>query len=222
MLGLKKTDFKVWHLKTVPPPRPTRCLTLQKREKTNIRGCKATSNKPTASHLHIYIMASVTLLPAALQNSLQEIVDQSNQAAAEIRAILLSTTEGVPLGRVYASSSSRGDQQQQQQQQQPPLNEEVLASIESVWAPASKQFPVLGLEKVHCVTAMYDHGTLMHVYQTPLVVTILCGPSSQCSNLGAIRSTTIPLLKQALEPLCTTLVESLKPDYESSATAYYQ
>jgi hypothetical protein len=164
-------------------------------------------------------MASVTLLPAALQNSLQEIVDQANQAAAEIRAILLSTTEGVPLGRVYArSSNSSSDPHHQQQQQQ--LNEEVLASIESVWAPTSKQFPVLGLEKVHQVTAIYDHGILLHVYQTPLVVTILCGP--QCANLGAIRSTAIPLLKQALEPLCTTLVESLKPDYESSATAYYQ
>lgn len=161
-------------------------------------------------------MASViTLLPAALQNSLQEIVDRSNQAAAEIRAILLSTTEGVPLGRVYAP----GDYQQ-------PLNEEVLASMESVWAPASKQFPVLGLGGkgvAHQVTAIYDHGILMHVYQTPLVVTILCGPQS---NLGAIRSTAIPLLKQALEPLCTTLVESLKPDYEShpaaAAATYYQ
>jgi hypothetical protein len=168
-------------------------------------------------------MASVTLLPAALQNSLQEIVDQSNQAAAEIRAILLSTTEGVPLGRVYARSGGGSGSSDQQHQQL--LNEEVLASIESVWAPASKQFPVLGLGngKVHQVTAIYDHGILMHVYQTPLVVTILCGgPHAHCANLGAIRSTTIPLLKQALEPLCTTLVESLKPDYESSATAYYQ
>jgi Mitogen-activated protein kinase kinase 1 interacting len=165
-------------------------------------------------------MASVALLPAALQNSLQEIVDQSNQAAAEIRAILLSTAEGVPLGRVYASTSTGSSSDQHQQLL---LNEEVLASIESVWAPASKQFPVLGLgNKVHQVTAMYDHGILMHVYQTPLVVTILCGPHAHSSNLGAIRSTTIPLLKQALEPLCTTLVESLKPDYESSATAYYQ
>ena len=47
-------------------------------------------------------MAAVTLLPASLQNSLQEIVERSNQAAAGIRVILLSTFEGVPLGRVYA------------------------------------------------------------------------------------------------------------------------
>jgi hypothetical protein len=50
-----------------------------------------------------------------------------------------------------------------------PLNEEVLATLESVWAPASKQIPALGMEKVHQVTAIYDHGTLIHTYQAPVV-----------------------------------------------------
>jgi predicted regulator of Ras-like GTPase activity (Roadblock/LC7/MglB family) len=100
-------------------------------------------------------MAAVTLLPASLQNAMQEIVERTSQSGAGIRAILLSTTEGVPLGRVYA-----GDE---------PLNEEVLATLESVWAPASKQIPALGMEKVHQVTAIYDHGTLIHVYQAPVV-----------------------------------------------------
>jgi hypothetical protein len=180
-------------------------------------------------------MAAVNLLPASLQNTLQEVVERTNQSGAGIRVILLSTTEGVPLGRVYASDQ--------------PLNEEVLASIESVWAPASKQIPVLGLEKVHQVTAIYDHGTLIHVYQAPVVrsaganvawilyllpynnlillvffvqvVTILCGPQT---NLGAVRATAIPLLKQTLEPLCTTLVNSLNPPdmHEANNPAYYQ
>jgi hypothetical protein len=96
-----------------------------------------------------------TLLPASLQNALQEIVERANQRGAFVRAILLSTTEGVPLGRVYATDQ--------------PLNEDVLASIESVWAPASKQFPVLGLDKVKSVIAIYDHGTLAHIYQAPMV-----------------------------------------------------
>ena len=95
-----------------------------------------------------------TLLPASLQNALQEIVERANQRAAFVRAILLSTTEGVPLGRVISDQT---------------LNEDVLASIESVWAPASKQFPVLGLDKVKQVTAIYDHGTLVHIYQAPMV-----------------------------------------------------
>jgi ragulator complex protein LAMTOR3 len=98
-----------------------------------------------------------SLLPTSLQNSLQGIVQQSNLRGASIRAILLSTTEGVPLGRVM------------QQQQQQNLNEDVLSSIESVWAPASKQFPVLGLDKVKQVTAIYDHGSLIHIYQAPMV-----------------------------------------------------
>jgi len=95
-------------------------------------------------------MAAVTLLPSTLQNCLQEIVERTNKSSAGVRAILLSTTDGVPLGRVYACD-------------QPILNEDVLASIESVWAPASKQFPILGLDKLQQVTAVYDHGTLVHV-----------------------------------------------------------
>lgn len=52
------------------------------------------------------------------------------------------------------------------------------------------------------------------------VFTILCGPSC---NLGAVRSTAIPLLKEALEPLGTTLINSLKPDWhdDAGATTYY-
>jgi hypothetical protein len=98
---------------------------------------------------------AATLLPASLQNSLQEIAARANKSSAGIQIILLSTSEGVPLGRVYASND--------------PLNEDVLASIESVWATASKQFPVLGLKKLKQVTAIYDHGTLVHVYQSPVV-----------------------------------------------------
>jgi hypothetical protein len=86
---------------------------------------------------------------------MQELIERSNLAGAGIRVILLSTTEGVPLGRVYANDQ--------------PLNEDVLSAIESVWAPASKQFPFFGLEKLHQVTAIYDHGTLVHVYQVPVV-----------------------------------------------------
>jgi len=123
--------------------------------------------------------SSISLLPAKLQENLQNIVKRTNQSGAAVRAILLSTTEGVslchrineechgvklmqflvllqvPLGRVYDE----------------PLNEEVLASIESVWAPASKQLPALGLQKIKQVTAIYDHGSVVNLYQGPLVRT---------------------------------------------------
>lgn len=153
------------------------------------------------------------LLPVALQTSLVSIIGRSNQSGASIRVILLSTTEGVPLGRAYAPSDD--DYQQQQHH----WNEDVLSSIETVWAPASKQLPLLGLDKAQQVTAIYDHGVLIHVYQAPVVVTILCG--ADC-NVGAVKSSAIPMLKQVLEPLCNTLVESLKPVYEASAPSYYQ
>ena len=107
---------------------------------------------------------TTTLLPASLQKALQGIVERANLRGAALRAILLSTTEGVPLGRVVVDDHDGDDNHNT-----PTLNEEVLASIESVWAPASKQFPVLGLDKVQQVTAIYDHGTLVHFYQAPLV-----------------------------------------------------
>lgn len=149
-----------------------------------------------------------SLLPAALQISLTGIIQRANQSGASIRVILLSTTEGVPLGRAYAASSSSAS-----------WHEEVLSAIETVWAPASKQLPLLGLEKAKQVTAIYDHGTLFHLYQAPIVVTVLCGVDC---NVGAVKTAAIPPLKTVLEPLCNTLVESLKPVYETSAPAYYQ
>ena len=90
-------------------------------------------------------------------------------------------------------------------------------------------------------------GTILHVYKAPVVrldecilaeksfvknltvhlfiwqvVTILV---SQNANLGAVRSTAIPLLKEALEPLCTTLLDSLAPqeaDPSFPSQGYYQ
>ena len=105
----------------------------------------------------------VDLLPANLQNTLHQIVDRVNNANGGIRVILLSTAEGVPLGRVYAASSrnsttttSGGTSSSLQSQ---PLNEDVLTNIESIWAPASKQFPLLDMGKeAKTVTAIYDHG----------------------------------------------------------------
>ena len=67
-------------------------------------------------------MTATSLLPAALQTSLANIIQRSNLSGASIRVILLSTTEGVPLGRAYASGNES-------------LHEEALTSIETDWAP---------------------------------------------------------------------------------------
>ncbi|KAG7365582.1 mitogen-activated protein kinase kinase 1 interacting domain protein [Nitzschia inconspicua] len=150
--------------------------------------------------------STVDLLPANLQNSLNEIIEWSNFSGAEIRVILLSTAEGVPLGRAYSKEDRNN----------PNLNEDVLSNIESTWAPASKQFPLLNMGKeIKMVTAIYDQRTIIHVYQAPIVVTILVGGAT--ANLGAVRSTAVPLLKQVLEPLCTTLLDSLAPVDSSDA-----
>jgi hypothetical protein len=122
----------------------------------------------TKTYMQSVIMATAasttTLLPAALESSLQEVIARANHSAAGIKAILLSTTEGVPLGRCIGANNNNNNGESS-------LHEDVLATIESVWAPASKQFPVLGLSKLLQVTAIYDHGVLMHVYLGPVVST---------------------------------------------------
>jgi hypothetical protein len=100
------------------------------------------------------------LLPSALQTCLQEIIDTANMSQAGIRAILLCTTEGVPLGRVLSEQTMHPD---------------MLQMIESAFAPSSKQFPVLELEKLKQVTAFYDHGIVVHQYHGP-VVRATCRP----------------------------------------------
>jgi nicotinamide riboside transporter PnuC len=55
------------------------------------------------------------------------------------------------------------------------------------------------------------------------VITILCGPQS---NIGAVRSTVVPMLLNVVEPLSRELVNMLQVDPESppysQATTYYQ
>lgn len=68
----------------------------------------------------------------------------------------------------------------------------------------------------------FPKGTIFHVYQAPVVVTLLVGINA---NLGAVRSTAIPLLKEVLEPLCATLLNSLAPaqvDHAYPQQGYYQ
>ena len=64
--------------------------------------------------------------------------------------------------------------------------------------------------------------SIINCYYTQ-VITILCGPQG---NLGAVRSTAIPLLKEVLEPLARELVNSLQPEPNASfavaSTGYYR
>jgi hypothetical protein len=149
-------------------------------------------------------MTSIGILPSSLQTALHELVDRSNAGGGGIRVILLSTSEGVPLGRIIGEGG---------------LEESTLSSLESTWAPAPKQLSLLlGKQaRVKSVTAMYETATLVHLYITPVVVTIVLSPSS---NVGGIQSTTFPLLQEILSPLCQTLLSSLSPSQD--APDYYQ
>lgn len=95
------------------------------------------------------------MLPGPLEKVLKEIVHTSNLRGASVRAILLSTSDGAPLGRVVSSSSS--------------LDEEVLLNLESAWSPPNKSLGMLSMGKVNQITASYSHGSVLHVYQAPIV-----------------------------------------------------
>lgn len=142
----------------------------------------------------------MTSLPVSLQTAIYDIIQRTNDGGGSIRAVLLSTTEGVPLGRCCCYYDSDNNQNNNNPSglsnntttttsttatsstsmgsihRYPPTaiasnstDEDVLSSIESIWAPASKQFPSLGLHKLKQVTTMYDHGTVIQLYQTPMV-----------------------------------------------------
>ena len=97
------------------------------------------------------------LLPKALETCIEDIIGTANLSQAGIRAILLSTTEGVPLGRVVSEPDATT------------LHPDLLQMMESVLAPASKQLPVLMMGKLKHVTAFYDHGVVVHLFQGPVV-----------------------------------------------------
>lgn len=101
--------------------------------------------------------ANSFLLPKALQTCTEDIIGTANLAQAGIRAVLLSTTEGVPLGRVVSEPDATT------------LHPDLLQMMESVLAPASKQLPVLGMGKLKQVTSFYDHGVIVHLFQGPVV-----------------------------------------------------
>ena len=151
-------------------------------------------------------MTSISILPESLQTALHELVDRVNACDGGIRIILLSTSEGVPLGRIPSDDGVA-------------LDEATLASLESTWAPAPKQLALLKMRKMDKVTAVYKDATLMHVYYSPVVVTLVMNPNS---NLGAIQSSAIPLLKKTLSPLCETLLSSLSPSGEWQDVQDYQ
>jgi hypothetical protein len=98
---------------------------------------------------------------------------------------------------------------------------DVLANLESTWAPPGKQIPLLGLGSVQSITAQYEHLSLVHVYWTPVVVTLVCTTGG---NMGAVKSSLLPALRQLLEPLCQTLLSSLMSGAPQTGgqAAYYQ
>jgi hypothetical protein len=140
-------------------------------------------------------MTSVGILPESLQTALHELVDRVNASDGGVRMILLSTSEGVALQRIPAS------------EKEDLLDESLLQSLESTWAPAPKQLALLKLKRIQQVTAEYSEKTsLIHLYYSPVVVTLILEPNP---NFGVITSTCIPLLETILEPLCTTLLDAL-------------
>jgi len=129
-----------------------------------------------------------------MSESLDALVDHLNVSSKrQILALLLSTSDGVPLARSSGSSSSE------------PISEDILQIMETVWATlpsgASHHLRLLGNE-VKMATAFYDTGILIHVHYSPLVATFLATPNA---NIGEIRAL-LPSFLDSLDPLRKALV----------------
>lgn len=184
------------------------------------------------------------ILPPALLTALDRLVDRLNgdtygSSAANsggqggmIRALLVGTNEGVGLSRSFGSASTS-------------LSEEVISSIETMYAtlPSSTPPHVMAAaaavssseeddshqqpphpllsplslgDYVKTVTAFYDNCTLVHLHMPPLVVTFLAHPNA---NIGAIRSTALPLLQKLLEPVRRAILVSRREAATAAASA---
>jgi|EP01083_Nonionella_stella_P016640 hypothetical protein len=155
------------------------------------------------------------ILPATTLKSLDGLVDRLNSSSfnsSQINtlALLVGTNEGIPLSRSYGTHNSA---------QQTAISDEVLSSIETIWATLPSSTPPhvkidqpphpllshLGLgDQVHTTMAFYEHWTLVHMHFTPAVVTIL---ASTTANIGALKSTALPFLKELLKPVRKALVD---------------
>lgn len=150
-------------------------------------------------------MSSIGILPESLQTALEQLLERVNACDGGIQIILLSTSEGVPLGRIPAQSGVE-------------LTETTLSSLESTWAPAPKQLLLLKMSKLKKVTAYYETATVLHLYYSPVVVTLVLSGTAENSNMGVVESTAIPLLEKTLQPLCTTLLNSLSSPNTNDGT----
>ncbi|KAL8000020.1 putative ragulator complex protein LAMTOR3 [Plasmopara halstedii] len=102
-----------------------------------------------------------------------------------LEAILVCTSEGVPLLTVSAEEESELSYE---------CTETVLSTV---FAGAAEQVGKLKLGAVQTVTAFFDDVVLIHINHAPLVITLVASNSPQIGALQALANE----LRPALTPL---------------------
>uniref|UniRef100_A0A7S2HKK1 Uncharacterized protein n=1 Tax=Helicotheca tamesis TaxID=374047 RepID=A0A7S2HKK1_9STRA len=224
------------------------------------------------------------ILPSSILESLDALVDRLNASSGyslgaansathqhpPIRALLVGTNEGIGLARCLGASPTAADGGASSY-----MSEEVLSSVESIWATLPSSTPPhvmaaaaasgagvtatsggvdgengggggsaanvggearvenetapghhqpphpllrpLGMgDEIRTVMAFYDNCTLMHVHMSPLVVTIIATPNA---NVGSLRTTALPILRNLLEPVRQSAVRSRGGGVQNAASA---
>uniref|UniRef100_A0A6U3TGT4 Uncharacterized protein n=1 Tax=Ditylum brightwellii TaxID=49249 RepID=A0A6U3TGT4_9STRA len=86
------------------------------------------------------------------------------------------------------------------------VGENGMESIHHHHQPPHPLLRPLGMgDEVRTVMAFYENCTLMHVHMSPIVVTIIATPNA---NLGTLRTTALPILRNLLEPVRQSAVRS--------------
>ena len=103
-------------------------------------------------------------LDQSITLALNQLVDRLNNPEFHALALLIGTSDGVGLARVYGSTPSLS----------PHMSEEIISGVESIWATlpsgSGHHLRPLGLgDDIKTVTAFYENCTLVHACMSPLV-----------------------------------------------------
>mmetsp|Transcript_37668 Transcript_37668/g.48535 ORF Transcript_37668/g.48535 Transcript_37668/m.48535 type:complete len:135 (-) Transcript_37668:297-701(-) len=124
---------------------------------------------------------------------LQEFCDRILQRHEELQAVVISTSDGIPIGKAWRQGI---------------VTEAKLESgVAKYFSVAADQASKMGLGQLGHMTALYDNIVLCHINMPPLVVS--CVADSQ-ANIGIVLNN-VPEIKEALEPIRIT-VEALERD----------
>ncbi|RLN59079.1 hypothetical protein BBP00_00006710 [Phytophthora kernoviae] len=155
-------------------------MRLEHEEEEALRNIKPVKNRVFGLLVHHHSIDLMLLSPILLEK-LNEVLSRFDA----LEAILVCTSEGVPLLKVSAEEKSE-------------LSYEYTETVlPTVFAGAAEQVGKLKFGAVQSVTVFYDDVVMIHINHAPLVITLVAPNSPHIGALHALASE----LRPALTPL---------------------